>query len=868
MDQILWHEDFRRCLLTYHENEETGPEWRAVAYSAADSELYLCPEADELLYRKTSAQERIVDFSDDHKKSREIFAQLIREADLPRVNWQGSPYYWHYKSSSGLNLRPGQQDGRPDRPAAVTLGDDAVHGLIVGRTGSGKSVLLNALLVSLMDEYAPWELNLYIVDMKKVEFGAFMSKGQEAAHIKACAATSEVRYIISMLESLERVMQMRQNFFTAIGCKKLSDFRVENPTLVMPRILVVVDEFQQIFLNAVGRERDDILRLISSITRLGRATGFHLLFASQEMSGTGVGGLLGNFKLRMALPCDAPVSSEILGNSAAAELEKGWVLVNCAGGDETKNRRFRVPFVDAVKPGREGAVPLEDQYLQGHLSFVRQLARQTGFLRVQTQKYYQEDLQFDISLFEKQILPKLEPARAAKLLDQGKYLDAFVLGSTVLYSTAQVDLESICVERGLGQNVMAIASDPGDLVYMQKLMADNLAYSPRVRQAGGLELEFFSFDPVLSSYYPIQEDPFLVAAGLRPQLREEADLPRLIRDLQVRKLLFRYLAAPDHLLPLASYFERASLELLQALENCQARDRDRQMALFDTAPLRPLRENLLKELSALPEDGLERFIAQRQVTDADLPAAAEKPWSAPSSSAAAAARSAPVTFWTKSTPAARPASEPAAKPAPPDPAMAARVKDGLELFMVLLRHYAQCRAGNTIQSQLPLQTVMMSNASMSELLSAASPRRDIRVLQEELIPQSTTFQTLFFYFMSESGNPLLRNGFNYFFVCGNREKDYTYCRMRYTSKAPGSIVVDCRIHSKNVERSFKKFRWLHAQPSADSLDLSGIQDLYDNGDTPISEGEEVSLPVGTTEKPSAAPAPKAAPASSPELDFF
>ncbi|WP_297871491.1 FtsK/SpoIIIE domain-containing protein [uncultured Oscillibacter sp.] len=865
MDGILWHEDFRRCLLTYHENEETGPAWDEVIYTSADRELYLCPEADDLLYRKTAQQERIVDYSDDHPKSRDIFRQLIQEADLPPVKWQGGPYYWRHKSINGLNLRPGQLDGRPDRPAAVTLGDDAVHGLIVGRTGSGKSVLLNNLLVTLMDEYAPWELSLYMVDMKKVEFGAFMSKGQEAAHVKACAATGEVRYIISMLETLERVMQMRQNFFTAIGCKKLSDFRRENPTLLLPRVLVVVDEFQQLFLNAAGRERDDILRLISSITRLGRATGFHLLFASQEMTGTGVGGLLGNFKLRMALPCDAPVSSEILGNSAAAELDKGWVLVNSAGGDESRNQRFRVPFVDQVKTGRESAAALEDQYLQGHLTFVRQMARQSGFLRAQTQKYYQEDLQFDISLFENRVLPKIRPAREGKTRERGKYLDAFALGSTVLYSTARVDLENICVERGRGQNIMVIAPDPGDLVYLQKLMADNLASSPRLHQPGGLELDYVSFDPVLASYYPIQSDPFLLAAGLKPRMLDEAGLPGLIRELLVRKVLFRYLSGP--LLPAEVCFERASLELLQSLENCQARERDRQIALYDVSGLRVLRDNLLKELKNLPEEDLEGFIARRKAGPEDLPPASGQPGFSAPVSPGLAARSAIPNFRRPAAAPETPASPP--PPPPPDPALLARVQEGLELFLTLLRHYAACRAGTPIQDQLPLWAVMMSNTTMSDLLSAASPRRDIRVFQEELIPQATACQTLFLYFTSEAGNPLLRGGFNYFFVCGNREKDYTYCRMRYTNKAPGSIVVDCRIHSKNVERSFKKFRWLPAQPSADALDLSGVQDLYEEDGKGEEEIREMELPPPETAERS--PAPRLRKTESPQksaLDFF
>lgn len=851
---ILYHEDFRRQLQTYSQNVEHTSE------KTAESSIYLCPEADDLLYRKTSNRERIIDYSNDHEHSRRIFRQLIEEAteanQLPEVRYKGDPYYWRSGSADGINLRPGQLDGRADCPEAVRLGDDCVHGLIVGRTGAGKSVLLNNLLVSLMDEYAPWELSLYIVDMKKVEFGAFMSRGQEAPHVKACAATGEVRYIISILRTLERVMQMRQNFFTAIGYKKLEDFRKdkENALLALPRVLLVVDEFQQLFLNAVGKEEYEISRLISSITRLGRATGFHLLFASQEMSGTGISSLIGNFKLRMALPCDLQVSSAILGNSAAAELEKGWVLVNSVGGDESRNRKYRVPLADKTKPSkRKISDDLgENKYLQGHLSFVRKKAVDSGFMKGQIQKYYQEDLQYDIQILEEKILPEIRKLRDRKLKEQGKYLEVFALGNTVCYSTETVDLENICIERGRGQNLMAIASDSGDLVYLQKLLMDNIAFSPLCESAVKPELLCFAFDPVLTSYYPVEEDECLKKAGICPRMLDESDLPGFIRALQVRKILFRYLMLPDRLLPAAEYFDRASKELIQSLDKCQVTGEP--LEAYTTTVLEVLRQDILKELKKLPQNSkedLDQLLKSMQAKggkdDADLIRKAEQEKQRRSYSKEVSSfqcrfdKKRQKTTTTQPDPqvaekteeterkAEKAAEELTKKPEEaPDPEKAAQVEAGRTLLMTLFRHYLACREGTGIQDQLPLQVVMISNANMSELLSAVSLRQDIRALQDDLIPQSTTFQTLFLYFMSEPGDVSLRKGFNYYFVCGNREADYTYCKMNnYTSKMPGSIVVDYRIHNKNVERSFKKFRWLPAEPTADTLDLSELPDLYE-----------------------------------------
>ena len=93
-------------------------------------------------------------------------------------------------------------------------------------------------------------------------------------------------------------MNARQNFFALLGIQKITDFR-EEYGVVLPRVLFVVDEFQQLFLEATNKESMEIHELIIAITKLGRATGFHLLFASQEMTGTTMGStLFANFVIR------------------------------------------------------------------------------------------------------------------------------------------------------------------------------------------------------------------------------------------------------------------------------------------------------------------------------------------------------------------------------------------------------------------------------------------------------------------------------------------------------------------------------------------------------------------------------------------
>lgn len=106
-------------------------------------------------------------------------------------------------------------------------------------------------------------------------------------------------------------------------------------------------------------------------------TGFHLLFASQEMSGTMSSSVFANFKACFALACDADVSARVLGNAAASRIDKkGIVLVNTGGTGEENNQMFKVPYIS-------------DEYFYQYLCGITQEAEACHFSSVH--KFYQED---------------------------------------------------------------------------------------------------------------------------------------------------------------------------------------------------------------------------------------------------------------------------------------------------------------------------------------------------------------------------------------------------------------------------------------------------------------------------------------------
>ena len=223
----------------------------------------------------------------------------------------------------------------------------AQHGLIAGKTGSGKSTLLHVIITNLALWYSPEEVEFYLVDFKKgVEFKTYVT--HRLPHARAIAVESDREFGLSVLQRIDAEMARRGDLFRAAGVQDLAGYR-DASGIVLPRTLLIVDEFQ-VFFTEDDKLSQDAAVLLDRLVRQGRAFGIHVLLGSQTLGGTAslARSTLGQMAVRVALQCSEADSQLILDdtNVAARLLSRpGEAIYNDAGGLVEGNSPFQTAWL-------------------------------------------------------------------------------------------------------------------------------------------------------------------------------------------------------------------------------------------------------------------------------------------------------------------------------------------------------------------------------------------------------------------------------------------------------------------------------------------------------------------------------------------
>jgi len=225
---------------------------------------------------------------------------------------------------------------RVNSPLAIALGEDVSgrpvavdlalmpHLLIAGATGSGKSVCINAIICCLLCNNRPDQLRMLLVDPKMVELVGYNG----LPHLVGPVVV-EVEQVVSALAWVTRQMDERYRLFHRAGARNLEDYnrhlvrrKGEEP---LPVLVVLIDELADMMMTAP----DEVERHLCRIAQMGRATGIHLVVATQRPSVDVVTGLIkANFPARISFAVTSQVDSRVILDQGGAEnlLGRGDML--------------------------------------------------------------------------------------------------------------------------------------------------------------------------------------------------------------------------------------------------------------------------------------------------------------------------------------------------------------------------------------------------------------------------------------------------------------------------------------------------------------------------------------------------------------
>ncbi|MDP3758086.1 MAG: DNA translocase FtsK, partial [Candidatus Daviesbacteria bacterium] len=236
------------------------------------------------------------------------------------------------------------------KPMIVDV-DRMPHVLIAGTTGSGKSVLINAVIASLLFRNSPDQLKMILIDPKRVE----LTNYNGIPHLLTPVIT-EPEKILSSLKWAMAEMDRRYKLFQSVGVRNITGYNEMSGFQALPYIVIIVDELADLMMFAPV----EIENAITRIAQLARATGIHLVVATQRPSVDVITGLIkANIPCRIAFNVSSMIDSRVILDGPGAEklLGRGDML-------------FLPP--DASKPMRIQGVFVQDDEINNLIKYLKQ----------------------------------------------------------------------------------------------------------------------------------------------------------------------------------------------------------------------------------------------------------------------------------------------------------------------------------------------------------------------------------------------------------------------------------------------------------------------------------------------------------------
>jgi S-DNA-T family DNA segregation ATPase FtsK/SpoIIIE len=230
------------------------------------------------------------------------------------------------------------------------------HLLIAGATGSGKSVCINSIIACLLMHASPEELRLVMIDPKRVELAAFA----KIPHLAFSSIVTDVDKVVGTLQAIIHEMENRYRRFASLAVRNIESYnRHPSAPHHLPHWVVIIDELADLMMAAPY----EVERQICRLAQLARATGIHLIIATQRPSVDVVTGLIkANFPTRIAFAMSSQIDSRTILDSAGAEKLLGRGDMLYLPTDAGKPRRLQGVYVSDQEVERLVAFWTQDRF--------------------------------------------------------------------------------------------------------------------------------------------------------------------------------------------------------------------------------------------------------------------------------------------------------------------------------------------------------------------------------------------------------------------------------------------------------------------------------------------------------------------------
>ena len=235
------------------------------------------------------------------------------------------------KDTKGIKLALGKTiDGKPFIPDL----EEMPHLLVAGATGTGKSVCINTIITSILFQHSPEEVKLLLIDPKKVELINYIN----LPHLLIKEPLVEIKEIVAALKWIREETSQRFNKFRDLRVVNINAYNAyakEYGKELIPKIVIVIDEASELMTKA----KKEVEETLSSLARIGRAAGVHLIFATQSPTKNVITSeIQNNLNTKIAVAVRDYVHSQVIFKANGAEklLGKGDMFLKGSGGELTR----------------------------------------------------------------------------------------------------------------------------------------------------------------------------------------------------------------------------------------------------------------------------------------------------------------------------------------------------------------------------------------------------------------------------------------------------------------------------------------------------------------------------------------------------